>query len=234
MKISVIIPTFNEEENIEKIVCYIKKYGGESIADLIVVDGGSGDRTIEVAENAGAMVVLSPGKGRSAQMNWGASLANGDILYFIHADTFPPASFVADILQACRNRNDLGRYRTKFNSNKFILKLNAWFTRFDLFVCMGGDQTLFIKRSLFEECRGFREEMKIMEEYELCERAREKGRYKILKGYALISARKYETNSWLRVQLANAKVTRMYQNGASQADMISTYQQMLNYRKSAF
>jgi GT2 family glycosyltransferase len=99
---------------------------------------------------------------------------------------------------------------------------------------MGGDQTLFIKRSLFERCGGFREEMMIMEEYEFCERAREKGRYKILDGYALISARKYETNSWLRVQLANAKVIRMYKKGASQQQMLSTYKQMLNYRKSAF
>jgi len=158
---------------------------------------------------------LSPAKGRAAQMNYGVSILKGDVLYFIHADCYPPSTFVNDIEEAIDQGFDLGRYRTKFNSKKSILKLNAWFTRFNLFICIGGDQTFFIKRSLFNLCNGFREDMKIMEEYEFCERARKRGNYKILKGKVLISARKYETNSWIQVQLANLKVVRMYKKGAS-------------------
>jgi GT2 family glycosyltransferase len=137
-------------------------------------------------------------------------------------------------MKAVSEGYELGRYRTRFDSNKTILKVNAWFTRFDFFICMGGDQTLFIKRSLFNECKGFREEMKIMEEYEFCQRARQKGRYKIMAGSALISARKYDTNTWLQVQLANSKVVRMYKQGASQQEMVETYKRMLSYRKSSF
>jgi GT2 family glycosyltransferase len=76
--------------------------------------------------------------------------------------------------------------------------------------------------------------MKIMEDYDFCERARKLGRYKIIPKAALISARKYETNSWLQVQLANARVVSMYKKGASQQEMLETYKRMLSYRKNAF
>ncbi len=70
---------------------------------------------------------------------------------------------------------------------------------------MGGDQPLFIKRNFFNQLGGFKEDMMIMEEYEFCGRARAQGRHKIMNGQTLISARKYHKNSWLQVQLANAK-----------------------------
>lgn len=64
-------------------------------------------------------------------MNYGASIAIGDVLYFVHADTFPPQNFVPDILSAITNGYDLGRYTTKFISNKSLLRINEWLTRFD-------------------------------------------------------------------------------------------------------
>lgn len=231
MTISTIIPTYNEEDTIEKLISFLKQQSTDALVDIIVADGGSSDKTLQLAKAAGAQAVLSPGKGRAAQMNYGATLAKGDVLYFIHADCFPPTTFIRDIEQAVQEGFELGRYRTRFDSNKTILKINAWFTRFDLFVCMGGDQTLFAKRSLFEDFGGFRQEMKIMEEYEFCERARKRARYKIMDGAALISARKYDTNTWLQVQLANATVVRMYKKGATQEEMLHTYRKMLSYRK---
>ncbi len=232
--ISIIIPTYYEVEGIGKLVRYLKDASNEAVIDLIVSDGRSEDATIREAKAAGAHVVVSPRKGRATQMNYGASMAKGDVLYFIHADSFPPATFVADIQQAVKEGYDLGRYRTKFNSSKNILKLNAWFTRFDLFMCMGGDQTLFIRRQIFENYGGFNEDMEIMEEYEFCARARKTGRYKILPGTALISARKYDRNSWVKVQRANATVVKLYKRGATQQHMLDTYKRMLNYRKNSF
>jgi rSAM/selenodomain-associated transferase 2 len=234
MTISIIIPTYNEAENIGKLVSYLKEHSKAGVVDLIISDGESTDDTIRIAQGAGATAVVSKEKGRAAQMNFGASLAKGDVLYFLHADCFPPTTYAADIQAAIGNGYDLGRYRTKFNTRKMILRLNAWFTRFDLFVCMGGDQTLFIRRSLFEALQGFRADMKIMEEFEFCQRARRHGRYKILPGKALISDRKYNTNSWLQVQRANAKVISLYKKGASQQEMLDAYRQMLSYRKNAF
>ena len=232
--ISIIIPTYNEVEGIEKLVSYLKKFSNEAVTNLIVSDGGSEDGTIEKATAAGAQVIISSRKGRAAQMNYGASLAKSDVLYFIHADSIPPATFVADIQQAVKEGYDLGRYSTKFDSSKNILKLNAWFTRFDLFMCMGGDQTFFIRRQLFEIYGGFNKDMQIMEEFDFCGRARKTGRYKILPGTALISARKYDTNSWLKVQRANFTIFKMYKRGSSQQEMLETYKGMLSYRKNDF
>ena len=234
MTLSIIIPTYNEAESIGKLIRYLKQHIGSAEVDIIVSDGGSEDRTREKAAEAGAKAVLSRGKGRAAQMNYGASIATGDVFYFVHADCYPPKTFVTDIQNALAEGFDLGRYRTKFDSPKNILKINAWFTRFDFFICMGGDQTLFIKRKLFESCKGFKEDMRIMEEFEFCQRARQVGKYKIIQKSVLVSARKYDTNSWLRVQLANSKVVRMYKKGASQQDMLDTYKRMLSYRKNAF
>lgn len=228
MAISIIIPTYNEAENITALIFYLKNNGANKI---IVIDGGSTDGTIEAASNAGAKSFLSPQQGRAAQMNYGASIATDDILYFVHADSFPPQNFIKDIESAVAAGYDLGRYRTKFNSSKFLLKLNSWFTRFDWFMCMGGDQTLFITKKLFIENGGFKNDMLIMEEYEFCERARKNRCYKIFKDAALISARKYEGRSWLQVQKANYTVVKMYKQGATQQTLVATYKKLLALRQ---
>jgi len=230
MKISVIIPTYCEVETIGKLIGHLKLYGGDKVAEIIVVDGQSIDGTLEEAEKNNAIAVTAPVKGRAAQMNYGASLSLGEVLYFVHADSFPPSTFADDILNAIREGFDLGRYRTKFDSHKWYLKINAWFTRFDWFICMGGDQTLFITRTIFEKTGGFNPSMKIMEEYEFVQRARLNHTYKVFSNSALVSARKYDTNSWWRVQMANRKIVNMYKQGASQEQMSVAYKKMLNYR----
>ncbi len=230
MQISIIIPTHNEDENICKLITFLTHHQNGLVAEIIVVDGGSTDFTVKVAEESGAKVVISPEKGRAAQMHYGALQAIGDILYFVHADTFPPDSFAGDIVNAVKNGFDLGRYHTKFDSRKWYLKINAWFTRFDWFICIGGDQTLFITKDLYKKSGGFKKELFIMEEFEFVPRARKDAHYKIFKKPALVSARKYDNNSWLRVQMANRKIVNMYKHGASQQDMVVLYKKMLNYR----
>ena len=231
MKISVIIPVYNEAHSIASVVSYLLKYGTTTICEIIVVDGGSSDDTINVAKLSGARVVTSPKRGRASQMNYGAEIASGEVLYFVHADSFPPKSFAVDILNSLDEGYKFGRFRTRFDSTNFLLKINAFFTRFDLFFCYGGDQSLFITTPLFNGIEGFDDRMKIMEDYDIVERAKEKAGYKIIQKDTLISARKYDTNSWWKVQQANYTVVRMFKNGASQDDMIGKYHSMLNYRQ---
>ena len=230
MQISIIIPTYREEESIGKLINYLKENGNGMIAEIIISDGGSDDATVQLALNAGAKVIVSPQKGRGAQMNYGASIATGDILYFVHADVLPPKSFTTDIFKAVNDGYDFGRYFMKFDSKKWYLRINAFFTRFDFFVCYGGDQTLFITKQLFDKTGGFNSDMRIMEDFEFTKRARKKGRYRIFKKGALISARKYDTNSWWQVQMANKKIVSMYKKGANQQEMVDMYKKMLSNR----
>src|SRR4051812_32886229 len=113
--ISVIIPTYNEEEHIAKTILSLKeKDGGTSVTEIIVSDGGSTDNTIGEAAKAGASVIASPVKGRAAQMNYGASLAKNPVLYFIHADTLPPGNFTRDIHNAIQKNYSAGCFRLSF------------------------------------------------------------------------------------------------------------------------
>ena len=228
--VSIIIPTYNEADNIGKLISHLAGIIQNKTAEIIVSDGTSMDATLAISKRAGAIAVLSPRKGRAAQMNHGASIAKGDIFYFVHADTIPPLSFFDDITSAVNEGFGLGRYRTKIDSKKAALRFNAFFTRFDMFMCYGGDQTLFITKDLFNSIGGFNESMFIMEDYEIVTRARKVAKYKIIQKAALISARKYDTNGWFAVQKANYTIVQMYKKGATQQDMVDRYKKMLSYR----
>ena len=231
MKIAVIIPTYNEEENIGKLIRSLLANKQEAFINIIVSDAGSTDNTIQVAKDAGANVAeISPQKGRAMQMNYGASISREEILYFIHADTQVHADFVADINEAIKQHYDMGCYRYKFDSKHPLLKVNGFFTRFPFIWCRGGDQTLFVKRSVFDQLEGYKT-MKIMEEYDFIQRAGQAGfKFKILPKNILVSARKYETNSYLKVLYANYQVMKMWKRGASDDEMASQYKKLLNYR----
>lgn len=234
MHISIIIPTYNEAANIVKTVQHLKQNGGESLHEIIVSDGGSDDNTLELANAEGAITIASPVKGRAGQMNYGVQHASGDIYYFVHADTQPPATYEEDILKSLHNGYNCGSYITKFDSGSLILKINALFTRLNTLFVRGGDQSIFVTKKLFEKVCGYKEDMLIMEDYDFLERIWKKGNFKLIQKGTLVSARKYDNNSWLEVQLANLKAVRMYKKGASQKDMIDTYKRMLNYRDNAF
>lgn len=228
MKISIIIPTHNESKNINYLINNLLANRHNLVAEIIVVDAQSTDNTLEIAQQAGAIAVCSPQKGRAAQMNWGVKHATSDILYFVHADTKVPESYETDIQKALNEGYKLGCYRYQFDSSKFILKINAYFTRFNFLFCRGGDQTLFITKDLFEQMGGFDERFVIMEDYDILLRAKQVARFKIMPKNAYVSARKYETNSWLRVQFANLTAMMMFNFRIAPERIARTYKKMLN------
>jgi rSAM/selenodomain-associated transferase 2 len=231
MSISIIIPVYNEAALISSLVTYLRKHGGTAVQEILVSDGGSTDDTVAQAKAAGATVLHSPQKGRAVQMNHAAAHAKGDILYFVHADTLPPIHFAQDILQAVADGYTMGRYRSRFNTRNWLMKLNAWFTRFDWFVCMGGDQSLFVTAALFQATGGYNPSYVIMEEYEFCVRAQQQARYKIFKDAVFISTRKYEGRSWWQVQKANYKAVQLYKKRVAPQQILETYQQLLKKRQ---
>src|SRR4051812_30882723 len=98
--LSIIIPTYNESSQIAETIGKTIAALATVAAEIIVVDGGSSDRTMEIAMETGVIAVLSDRKGRAAQMNFGASRSKGEILYFLHADSKPPFDFGTQILKA--------------------------------------------------------------------------------------------------------------------------------------
>lgn len=203
MQYSIIIPTLNEEPNITRLVEYLQLHGTQHLAEIWVVDGNSSDKTVEKAQKAGAKVLPLSASSRAAQMNAGARAATTDVLYFVHADTLPPQSFDTDIAQEIASGEVMGCYRYRFDSPRWILKFNAYFVRYQWLWCQGGDKTFFVTRPVFEEFGGYDERFVVMEEYDFLRKATRKYRLRVLAPEVLISARKYEKNSWLRVQLAN-------------------------------
>ena len=231
MKISVIIPTLNEADNIGKLLEYLKGHADDTLLEIIVVDAHSADNTEGVAQTHGATVLQSE-KGRAIQMNRGAHYAKGDVLYFVHADCLPPKSYLVDIKNSVAEGYPIGCCRSKFDSKSFILSINAYFTRFTPLWCRGGDETLFVTQDVFKTLGGYDEKQCIMEEYHFIDKARAAYPFKIIPRYVLVSARKYTTNSWIRVQYANFMAFSMFKKGASSHDIAEKYHQTLNYRKS--
>jgi rSAM/selenodomain-associated transferase 2 len=227
MKLSVIIPTLNEAENIKVLIPLLQKYGGDFIAEIIVVDGGSRDDTCGIAAALGAKVLKTEVKSRAVQLNLGASKATANTLYFVHADTRPLNSFAEDLQVAMIKGYKAGCFRYKFDSETFLLKLNSWFTRFNGLFSGGGDQTLFITRDFFNTLGGYDANFCLMEDFELVKRIKKRTKFYIIPKTMTVSARKYRENSWLRVQLANLYVFMLFHFGVAPEKLKKSYSILL-------
>lgn len=153
MKISVIIPTLNEQEYLGRLLDFLVQNNDPRLAEIIVVDGNSTDETYQIAREFGrktsvpSQIVQMDKSSRTAQLQFGAKLAVGDLLYFVHADTLPPDTFLDDIEASINDGADLGSFRFRFESDRVVLKVNSWFTRFNTLSVRGGDQTVFVKKT---------------------------------------------------------------------------------------
>ena len=200
LKISVIIPVFNEENHIGQLITYIKENSTfKNILEILIVDGGSADSTVSIAEVHGVNVLHSE-KGRAKQMNLGAMQAKGDILYFLHADTFPPKDFDNYIVNAVSSKKVAGCFQMRFDSNNWVLNFFAWFTRYNHKICRGGDQSLFITRKLFNKTKGFNKDYIVFEDNEFIGRLYRLTKFNILPQHVKTSARKYRESGVFKLQ----------------------------------
>ena len=230
MTITVIIPTYNEATNIARLVQDLRRHAPAGTVEVLVVDAGSPDGTAEIARQAGATVLRSPQPGRAAQMNYGAQQATGEVLYFVHADVGIHPDYATTIGAAVAQGHEAGCYRFRFDSAHPLLRINSYGTRFEGIMSRGGDQTLFVTRSLFEKLGGFNERFVIMEDFEIIQRIRQVASFLIVPQDVIVSARKYETNGWLRVQLANLTAFALYFLRVPPPRIARTYKALLNYR----
>jgi rSAM/selenodomain-associated transferase 2 len=229
--ISVIIPTFNEAGSVGSLLSFLEKEGGGLVGEVIVVDGGSSDATVALAQSAGARVLESPRKGRAAQMNFGAGAAKGQVLYFLHADTFPSPGFAEQIVKAIKDGIGSGCFRLRFDLHHWFLEVNAWFSRFHTTWFRFGDQSLFVSRDLFHKAGSFREDHIIMEDHEIIRRLCRLGPFRVLPGSVTTSARKYVENGVFRTQGIYYVLFALYWLGMSQQRLVKTYRRLIRQDK---
>lgn len=206
-QLAVIIPTFNEAENIESLLNHlILNASKKELLSICVIDGGSTDNTIGIINsfikkhpNENIKCIAS-NKGRAKQMNNGVNNTEGNILYFLHADSFPPKNFDASIRDEISKGNTAGCFTMKFNSKHWWLKLAGWLTQFNSIACRGGDQSLFITRDLFKELGGYDEKYTIYEDQDLISKLYTRKNFTIIKQWLTTSARRYESNGIWKLQ----------------------------------
>ena len=231
MKISVIIPTLNESEIIGRQVKSIREKSMACDVEIIVVDANSQDGTGQLAEDAGARVVYVERGCRSKQMNEGAKMATGQILYFVHSDLTLPDSFVSDILEAVAKGRSYGCYQVVFDKPVKGLQFNSSLSKYQGIFFRGGDQTLYMTRQFFEKIGGFDNEIVIMEDYEILLRALKYEKINIMSAKVIISARKMEQNNYFRTNLINVLVFTLFFLGASQETLVNIYSRQVKGSK---
>lgn len=226
MKISIIIPTYNEADGIQKLLRYLQQHTSPN-TEILLADGGSTDATRQLAEHMGVRVLACASAGRGPQMNAGAAASTGDILYFLHADTYPPNDFIRLIEQAVAQGAGSGCFRLRFDVAHWFLRLNAWFTRFDVDAIRFGDQSLFVRRDVFLAAGGFDEQLLLLEDQEVIRRLRRDAPFTILPVPVVTSARKYEALGVYRLQAGYFLIYGLYRLGVSQQKLVRVYKWLI-------
>lgn len=191
--ISIIIPILNEKDYIGKLLNYLLiNSSNANIADLIVVDGGSTDSSQKIVQGFSNVVLLNSEKGRAKQMNLGAKYAQGTVLYFLHADVFPPKHFDQLIIDKVEKGHKAGCFRMQFDSKHWWLRLASWLTQFNWRPCRGGDQSQFITKELFDAIGGYDEDYIIYEDNILINALYKRNEFVVINKKIKTSARLYK------------------------------------------
>ena len=251
-KISIIVPILNEAETIELLLNHLLANSSkENIAEIIVVDGGSSDGSKDVVsgqaqssskyisnEGLGSksrpnnlstrleetvIVLLHSAKGRAKQMNTGSQVVTGNILYFLHADSFPPKDFDKYIINEVEKGNLAGCFRLQFNHNHWWLRLASWLTQFQWRACRGGDQSQFITKILFEDIGGFDENFIIYEDNILINELYNRKQFTVINKKLMTSARRYEKHGIRKLQYHYWTIHVKKWFGASAEDLFTYY-----------
>jgi rSAM/selenodomain-associated transferase 2 len=229
-KISIVIPTLNEAATIGAILANLQPLPN---VEIILVDGGSIDDTVKIAQAVGVQIIASP-PGRARQMNLGVEAATGEILIFLHGDTVLPVGFEGLVRSAlgCMGEGEdklenlpiAGAFTLKIDdpllSLRWIEWLVAWRSRWRQMPY--GDQAIFLTAETFRQVGGFME-MPIMEDFELIRRLQRRGRIEILSAPVLTSARRWIKRGVWQTTLINQAIVIGYSIGISPARLVRWY-----------
>lgn len=191
MRFSVIIPLLNELQQLPALLPQIQKMRADN-HEIIIVDGGSQDESVDVIEQAGYRVTACT-PGRAKQMNAGAQIATGDVLVFLHADTILPVDAMAQMMRACRKKS-WGRFNVAFSDKAWIFSIIAATMNFRSCVTgiATGDQCIFVSTQTFKMVKGF-SDIPLMEDVALCKKLKRISSPCCIKSYVTTSARRWQT-----------------------------------------
>jgi rSAM/selenodomain-associated transferase 2 len=200
MTLSVVVPMLNEERVIKATLGAVR--AGAPAAEVIVVDGGSKDRSIEVARPHCEVLIEAP-RGRAHQMNAGAAAAHGDAIAFVHADTIVPLTFARDIAAALVNPTVVGgRFDLALDDPSFSCRLLGTLIslRSRIMHSATGDQAIFIRRDIFAQLGGFAN-IELCEDVDLARRLKRLGGVACLRSKVITSARRWRKDGLIRTVL---------------------------------
>ena len=226
--VSIIIPVYNEEEQLPVLLKHLEASSSGQVSDIIVVDGGSTDNTAAIARDHPKVFYIPSEKGRAVQMNTGAKIASSEILYFLHADSLPPENFDSLIVEEVKRGNKAGCFQMRFDKDHWWLNLMGQFTKVNHISCRGGDQSLFVEKDLFNEIGGFDESYKVYEDNEIIKRLYKKKQFKVIKSWITTSARLYERMGVWNTQRLFLEIYWKKRKGATAEELYSHYYKRVN------
>ena len=204
-RISVIIPVLNEAANINRLIGHLRALPSNAEPEILVVDGDPEKSTLAAIEH-NQVVTAWAGPGRAVQMNAGAALASGDVLLFLHADTFLPWNAFELIEAALQDtRYAGGSFELGILTDRWIFKVTECYValRTRLTRVPFGDQGIFLRKSYFDQVGRYRE-IPIMEDVELMSRIRKRGdAIRIVPAKVMTSPRRWEKEGVLYATFRN-------------------------------
>lgn len=221
MFVSIIIPVLNEENAIQVLLQQLQIYRQQG-HEVIVVDGGSTDKSISISEALADKALISA-QGRAIQMNIGAEVASHDILWFLHADTQLPENLIKPIQQALIDK-DWGRFNIKLSgSNSLFRIIEKMINLRSCFVGIAtGDQGIFVKREIFKRVKGY-SNLPLMEDVSLSKKLKKISKAACLKEQLVTSSRRWEENGVLSTVLLMWKLRFLYWLGVSADKLVVQY-----------
>ena len=221
--LSVIIPTFNEEQVLEETIISLKKLQG--IKEIIIADGGSTDNTCLIASLHNDIKFITAKKGRAQQMNCGAQNASGDILLFLHADTKISQAAINEIYAVVGNNKVVaGAFKIRFDNNAYIYKLIALTSnlRARWLKIFFGDQGIFVLKDIFEKINGF-PVIAIMEELPFIKLVKRHGKLKLLDNTLSTSSRRFQKHGVWKTLFLMHKLKLLYYLGINPTILKTKY-----------
>tara|TARA_B100000809_G_scaffold256214_2_gene295854 strand:+ start:1603 stop:2289 length:687 start_codon:yes stop_codon:yes gene_type:complete len=197
MRLSIVIPVLNDGQRLEHTLTQLQSLKSHAV-ELIVVDGGSVDNSVDIAEALAHKVVISAA-GRALQMNTGAQLSQSEYLLFLHADSQLPVTILQSLDSWYLSTEKWGFFKLQFDDNRWPYRMIAsainW--RSSLTRVSSGDQCQFFRREFFEQLGGF-PNLALMEDIAISKLARRDIRPCIGSSHVLTSARRWQAHGWVK------------------------------------